>query len=457
MKKRWILSSLFALLLLSACGGKQPVTQDNGPIDEMSEVNKKKQKEKESFEMYALDTNDAEAWMRLEPGKYSEKERDSEAIKKEIEAWPEGLSAEEYFARLMALTADDYRPYQTFIDETEVIFSAITDQPDGLNAPGDAGDAPLLHTQILLDASGSMAGRLDGKTKMQLAKEAVAEFVSGLPENTLVSLRVYGHKGSNQPAGKEESCAKTEEIYQLSGYEQQAFSEALNRFEPTGFTPLARAIEEGGQDLLAAAVDNPNVKSVMYVVSDGEETCGGDPVEAARQIQESEIEAVVNIIGFDIESHERAALEAIASAGNGKYFHADTGKQLRDSFRKETTELINAWYTWDSKNVNTFYTEEADYLNASYTHESKGVNQSYSEETFLVNLTREMEEIRADIPWRQIRPLIQDRARGMRVHMKDHFRDIRVEARETARQLRIQVRDKARDERIDLREQQRSQ
>lgn len=55
---------------------------------------------------------------------------------------------------------------------------------------------------ILLDASGSMAQKIGGKTKMDLAKEAVNQFVSSMPEGSNVSLRVYGHKGSNSDNDK---------------------------------------------------------------------------------------------------------------------------------------------------------------------------------------------------------------------------------------------------------------
>jgi len=41
-----------------------------------------------------------------------------------------------------------------------------------------------------------------------------------------------------------------------------------------------------------------NAKNVVYVVSDGIETCGGDPVKAAEELHTSNIKAVVNISGL---------------------------------------------------------------------------------------------------------------------------------------------------------------
>lgn len=433
-----------ALFALSACGA-QPTSQESEDDETTAE---------ESWAAYALDPNDTDAWMRAEPGRYSGDNYDEEILKGQLEAWPEGLSAEEYFARLMALAAEDFRPYQQYLDDIEVVFSDITERPDGLNVEGETAEETSLHVQVLLDASGSMAGRLDGQTKMSLAKEAIKEFVSELPEGAQVSLRVYGHKGSNQPTGKAESCAKTEEVFALGVYDEEAFASALNAFQPTGYTPIALAIEEAGKDLLRASKDK-NVKNVIYVVSDGEETCGGDPVAAAKQIQQYDIDAVINIIGFDIQASERAALEAIAQAGNGEYFHADTGQALRESFREQRNALIGEWFRWSNENVSTFFREQNDYVSESYALENEAVSKSYDEQNRLVSLTLDMEQIRKDIEWRKIRPLIKERARGIRNHVRSEFRAIRNEARETGRNLRNQVREEGRSERNELREQNR--
>ncbi len=56
---------------------------------------------------------------------------------------------------------------------------------------------------------------------------------------------------------------------------------------------------------------------VIYVVSDGNETCGGDPVAAARAINAGDTHAIVNIIGFDLPAIDRVALGKVAQAGGG--------------------------------------------------------------------------------------------------------------------------------------------
>ena len=95
-----------------------------------------------------------------------------------------------------------------------------------------------VNVQILLDASGSMIGRVDGEIKMDLAKKAVQEFASSLPSHAEVSLRVYGHKGSNSKKDKKVSCASNEMVYPFKSYDQEDFQQALNKFKPTQVGPL---------------------------------------------------------------------------------------------------------------------------------------------------------------------------------------------------------------------------
>ena len=81
--------------------------------------------------------------------------------------------------------------------------------------------------------------------KMNLAKAAVERFASSLPENAKVSLWVYGHKGSNSKKDKQVSCKSTEEVYPLGTYQEEKFSQSLDQFQATGWTPDCR-IHEGG-------------------------------------------------------------------------------------------------------------------------------------------------------------------------------------------------------------------
>lgn len=199
-------------------------------------------------------------------------------------------------------------------------------------------DSGNYNIEILLDASGSMAGKIDGEMKMEIAKEAIQQFVSGLPESVHVSLRVYGHKGSNDEKDKAASCGAIENVYTLQKYDQTTFRQSLDGFQPVGWTPLAEAIKKSTETFQSAKTDD---KNIIYVVSDGVETCGGNPVEEAQKISHSNIKPIMNIIGFQVDNEANKQLKEIAEASKGKYVLANNAKELQDQF-KETGKDITS-------------------------------------------------------------------------------------------------------------------
>ena len=88
------------------------------------------------------------------------------------------------------------------------------------------------------------------------------------------------------------------------------------------------------------------------MVSDGIETCGGDPVKAAKELNRSDIKAVVNIIGFDLDDEGQRQLKAVADAGGGEYSSVDSKVELDKYFEEERRRLYNAWSEWAREHYN---------------------------------------------------------------------------------------------------------
>ncbi len=47
---------------------------------------------------------------------------------------------------------------------------------------------------IVLDASGSMWGQIDGRAKLEIAREALGSVLTGIPAETEIGLMAYGHR-----------------------------------------------------------------------------------------------------------------------------------------------------------------------------------------------------------------------------------------------------------------------
>ena len=184
-------------------------------------------------------------------------------------------------------------------------------------AEGTQADRPPTRVIVAIDASGSMAGRIDGTPKIELASRAASAFRRGLPQRTQTGLLVFGQAGDNTPKGKRRSCRSVELAVPLSS-DRTALQDAVAAVQPTGWTPLASALDRA--ERLLSASDIPG-EQVIYIVSDGEETCDGDPVAAARRINQGRTRAIINIIGFEVADAEAAALQAVASAGGGSFIN----------------------------------------------------------------------------------------------------------------------------------------
>ena len=215
-------------------------------------------------------------------------------------------------------------------------------------------ERPPSHVVLMLDASGSMAGKVKGESKMKIAKREAKRFLTVIQDDVPVGLMVYGHGGNNTKSGKEESCRSFAWAHQI-GSSHQLLAKGINSIKPTGYTPLAGVLEFAQSELAKINYKDKDMKSVpvVYLISDGKETCGGDPVAAAQALHESGVKAAINVIGFDVDDKTRSQLEAISKAGGGKYFPADDSKALRKQLNaaRESAISMNRYNQCELENI----------------------------------------------------------------------------------------------------------
>ena len=308
---------------------------------------------------------------------------------------------------------------------------------------------PTANVVVLLDASGSMRGKLDGKVKIDLAKEAIQKFVSKLPQGVRVSLKVYGHKGSGSNRDKAVSCGSIETVYPLGPYNASKFQAALNRFQPSGWTPLAKAIEDSAKDF--GQQTNPDVKNVIYVVSDGKETCDGDPIQAAQRLNQSHIQAVVNIIGFDVKDEEQKALKEIAVAGKGEYVRVDTPDQLRRELERESMQKWIAWNQWGNRTWVMIQYEWQDKFSLIHRHYQDLKIKSNRESSRLNDSARYLNQLNklSDQELFKLQQMIHARSQTI----QNHYHDVYVNKSNLLKRIRDQLQEDVRKKKEEMQNQ----
>ncbi|MEH6989872.1 vWA domain-containing protein [Cytobacillus firmus] len=250
---------------------------------------------------------------------------------------------------------------------------------------------------ILLDSSGSMGALENGRTRMDLAKEAIQQFVESLPQKANVSLSVYGHVGTGQEKDKEKSCRKVEEVYPLSAYDPAAFTNSLNQFKPAGWTPMAKAVEQVMKDLKEK--DGEKNTNIIYLVSDGIETCGGDPVKAMESLGASNLKPVVNIIGYQVDNDGLSQLKEMAMAANGQFVNVQNQQDLKSEF-KRTAEMAKVWSEWHedaNAAINSLFNNVQSQLNEWYKTEQEKMNREHKNLQSAVNYLNDQEKIDTDV------------------------------------------------------------
>jgi hypothetical protein len=352
---------LLFVLLLSACSSEKTASHSE---------HKKKEPKRETVKKAPTDP---EEMVANGSGEQYEKVKDlkGDALDKKLKEltkkFPKNLKSEDAYNRIVASFAADHRPAFKELEDYDITFEEVEAYEKYQEKGGDKNKEGPLNVAILLDSSGSMAAKASGTEKMAAAKEALKKFAEGLPKDVNVMLRVYGHKGSNDDKDKQLSCSSTEVVYPLGTYDAGSFGQSLSKFKPTGWTPLAASITAAEKDLQGKEGNN-----VVYIVSDGIETCGGDPVAAAKRLHESNIQAEVNIIGFDVDNKGQQQLKAVAEAGGGTFESVTSQKELFNEVESNWSKAMH-----DTR-VNWASAMDITDINWSSSHKSLDMGKIYT-------------------------------------------------------------------------------
>jgi hypothetical protein len=175
---------------------------------------------------------------------------------------------------------------------------------------------------LILDASGSMNAKLpSGGTRIDAAKAAVSAFVGKLAPDTRIAYRVYGH----QSPARDRNCKDTELMVGFgtvaANWDRILAKTAGVRAQ--GYTPITYVIQ-----LAAADIAKEPGQRVVVLVSDGKETCEGDPCAAAKALAAADARLAIHTIGFNVDTAARYQLQCVARMARGTYSDATGAADL---------------------------------------------------------------------------------------------------------------------------------
>lgn len=169
---------------------------------------------------------------------------------------------------------------------------------------------------FILDGSGSMWGRIDGEPKITVARQVMGQLIGELPDNSQVGLMAYGHS-------RKGDCEDIETLAPLGPLQRDHLIQQVQGINPKGKTPITAALERAVVQLRSL-----EETASVVLVSDGLESCEGDPCTAARAARESGVDFRLHVVGFDLGEADSGELRCMAEATGGQYFTAGNAEEL---------------------------------------------------------------------------------------------------------------------------------
>jgi Mg-chelatase subunit ChlD/surface antigen len=179
--------------------------------------------------------------------------------------------------------------------------------------------------ELILDASGSMREknrRIDGKLKIDVAKQVLAQIIDGLPEDAQVALRVYGHRIRE---GRKGDCEDSELVVPFGKSDKSKLLQQVQRIRALGTTPLAYSIRQAARDF-----GDSDGEKVIVLVTDGKEECGERPQDTVAELRDSGVDLRLNVVGFALADEEvKLDMRETAALSGGRFFDAQDGDGLQ--------------------------------------------------------------------------------------------------------------------------------
>ncbi len=204
----------------------------------------------------------------------------------------------------------------------ETIKNVDMDENDNLDKKTEHGRMVLV-----LDASGSMWGQMEGKAKITIAKEVMAELIDAIPSTFHTGLTVYGHR-------RKGDCKDIEMLIPVSPHDASSMKAKIRAISPKGKTPLSESVRQA-----ALALRYEEERATVVLISDGLETCDVDPCKLAAELAMTGVDFTIHVVGFGISKEEQAGLECLANNTGGLFLAANNAKELLSALSK-TVEKV---------------------------------------------------------------------------------------------------------------------
>jgi Ca-activated chloride channel family protein len=212
------------------------------------------------------------------------------------------------------------------VTDTDVLLKAPVDEKAQIIEEDITENKNPMKIEVIVDSSGSMGQILvKNKTKMYYLKKLMKEFFQARwKEKNLIGLRVYSGKTPNK-------CTDISMVVPFGDTNISQMTTEVQRLIPLGMTPLHKSLKFAFDDL----IDFKGEKRVV-VVTDGQDTCGGDPCTTVEEWKKQNLDLKFYVIalGFKGDSESFKKIQCI-----GDTQQANDDKSFEDAMSQVSSKL----------------------------------------------------------------------------------------------------------------------
>lgn len=180
--------------------------------------------------------------------------------------------------------------------------------------------------EIILDCSGSMKEKINGRRKMDIARDALSRVIRDLPNDIRLALRLYGHR---LQAGDKGDCQDTELVFPFGKVDKKKILETIQNSRALGNTPIAFSLQQVAADFRG----KPGEK-VIILATDGKEDCSGNPTAVVDDLIRQGLKFRLDIIGLGLDDKKATQeMQALAAKGSGRFYEAKDATTLAQAFQ----------------------------------------------------------------------------------------------------------------------------
>jgi len=183
---------------------------------------------------------------------------------------------------------------------------------------------------FLFDASGSMLAPWGNELRIDVAKRVLTDLVDSLKVNDKIelALRPYGHLTPS----KEQNCKDTKLEIPFAPNNNDRIIDRLKYIYPRGTTPIAYSLLQSAKDF----PKDDNYRNIIIIITDGIESCDGDPCAVSLELQKKDIFLRPFVIGLGMEEKFASEFDCM-----GEYFNAKNINAFRSVLNGILTQSLS--------------------------------------------------------------------------------------------------------------------